>query len=457
MKKQLFSTVSILCFLALKFCQAQIITTYAGDYSLGAGYSGDGGSALSGQMYYPHGVAVGSLGKLSIADQGNNIIRKVVSGNIYTIAGNYALGAGYSGDGGPSTAAQLNGPFDVAYDKSGNLYIADYGNNLIRKVVGGFGTITTFAGDYALGAGYSGDGGAAVFAQLSSPTGIAFDASGNLYIADAGNNVIRMVSTSGTISTVAGNNALGAGYSGDGSSATSAQLNNPVHVIMDNTGVMYISDNNNNVVRKVAGGIISTYAGNGTLGYSGDGGAAKAAELDFPYGLAIDKNNLLYISDEHNNVIRKVDATGKISTVVGDYSFGAGYSGDGGSATLAELYHPNGIVFDPSGNLYIGDIHNNVIREVTGITGIQEISGEDTPINIYPNPANNELRIEALGNVKYSNVEMYSILGSKVIEQKFTTNKITLNVQGLSAGMYLVKLNTTDGSYVVKKLEIQHN
>ena len=217
-------------------------------------------------------MAVDASGNLYIADTGNNRIRKVsATGIITTVAGNGS--AGYSGDGGPATSAQLDGPEGVAVDGSGNLYIADTCNNRIRKV-SATGIITTVAGNGS--AGYSGDGGPATSAQLSLPAGVAVDGSGNLYIADSGNNRIRKVSATGIITTVAGNGSPG--YSGDGGPATSAQLNQPAGVAVDASGNLYIADSSNNRIRKVsATGIITTVAGNGFDGYSGDGGPATSA------------------------------------------------------------------------------------------------------------------------------------------------------------------------------------
>jgi len=300
---------------------------------------------------------------------------------ISTVAGKNALGAGYSGNGGPAIAAQLNSPIGIAFDATGNMYIADRGNNVIRKVTTA-GIISTVAGNNALGAGYSGDGGAATAAQLNFPFCIAFDAAGNMYIADAGNNVIRKVTTAGIISTVAGKNSLGAGYTGDGGAATAAQLNYPFDIAFDATGNLYIADISNNVVRKVTtAGIISTVAGNGISGYSGDGGAATAAHFSSPENIAFDAAGNMYISDNANYVIRKVTTAGIISTVAGNHT--SGYSGDGGAATAAQLNLPSGIAFDAAGNLYIADFSNNVIREVTAssLLPIQLISFTGSVLN----------------------------------------------------------------------------
>jgi 3-keto-L-gulonate-6-phosphate decarboxylase len=250
-------------------------------------------------------VAVDAYGDLFIADAGNNVIREVISatGIIITVAGNGT--AGYSGDGAAATAAQLNCPHGVAVDSSGDLFIADTGNNVIREVVQATGNIITVAGTGT--AGYSGDGAAATSAQLNSPYGVAVSSSGDLFIADTGNNAVReVVQAAGNIITVAGTGT--AGYSGDGAAATSAELSGPVSVAVDASGDLFIADAGNNVVREVVQttGYIVTVAGNGTAGYSGDGGSAISAQLNDPYGVAVDANGDLFIGDSGNNCIRKV-------------------------------------------------------------------------------------------------------------------------------------------------------
>ncbi len=285
-----------------------VITTLAGNGNWG--YGGDNAAATSASLNDPMGVAVNASGDIFIADTGNNVIRKVApDGTITTIAGDFALGSGYSGDGYAATGAQLNAPTGLALDDNGDLFIADSGNNVIRKVKLSTGTITTVAGDVALGSGFSGDGYAATGAQLNAPNGIAVDAAGNLFIADTGNNVVRRVSTEGIITTVAGNYALGPGYGGDGYAATSAQLCIPNSVAVDAAGNLFITDTGNNVIRMVdPTGTISTFAGNCDLGpgYGGDGHAAANARLDNPNGIVINGNGNLYIADSVNNVIRKV-------------------------------------------------------------------------------------------------------------------------------------------------------
>jgi len=336
---------------------AQIITTIAGNGT--AGYSGDGGAATGATVNQPTTLAVDASGNIYIADANNNVIRKVnTSGIITTIAGNGT--AGYSGDGGSATSASLNLPFGVRVDAAGNLYIADANNNVIRKV-NTSGIITTVAGTGV--GGYSGDSGPATSAQLNFCTGVAVDAIGNIYISDDNNDFIRKVDVSGIITTVAGNGTCG--YTGDGGPATSAQLCFPVGIQTDAAGNLYISDNANYVVRKIntTTGIISTIAGNGTPGYSGDGGPATSAQLLNNFDVTFDADGNFYIADWGNARIRKVNTSGIISTYAGNGGFG--YTGDGGLATAAQVGAPTGVVLDAAGNLFIADQQNSVVRKIT--------------------------------------------------------------------------------------------
>jgi sugar lactone lactonase YvrE len=345
-----------------------IITTVAGNGS--GGFSGDGAAATAAQLQCPYGVALDSAGNLYIADSANNRIRKVAAGSgiITTVAGNGSVNGGFSGDGGAATAAQLEGPYGVALDSAGNLYIADSANNRIRKVAAGSGIITTVAGSAF--SGFSGDGGAATAAGLSDPLGVALDSAGNLYIAHAYR--IRKVATgNGIITTVAGNGSQG--FSGDGGAATAAALY-PSGIAVDAAGNVYAADSGSNRIREVAAGsaIITTIAGNGSQGFSGDGGAATAAGLFSPGGVALDARGNLYIAEAGSNHIRKVaTGSGIITTVagMGFYLFG-GFSGDGGPATAAELSGPEGVALDSVGNLYIADSGNYRIRKVAAGSGI---------------------------------------------------------------------------------------
>jgi len=349
-----------------------VITTVAGDGT--AGYGGDNGPATAAQLRYPTGVAVDSAGNLYIADSNNNRIRKVSNGVITTVAGDGA--ADYGGDNGPALDAHLIFPGGVAVDAAGNLYIADTGNQRVRKVSNG--VITTVAGNGTCC--YNGDNVQATNAPLSAPEGVAVDAAGNLYVADTGDWRIRKVSN-GVISTVAGNGTPG--YAGDNGLAANAELDGPYGVAVDSIGNLYIADTANSRIRKVSGGVITTVAGNGTCCFSGDNGPATSAQLGYPGGVAVDTAGNLYIADRDNNRIRKV-SNGVMTTVAGSGAFG--FSGDNGPATAAQLHWPEGVAVDSLGNLYIADtisyrvrkVSNGVITTVAG-NGIQGHSGDNGP------------------------------------------------------------------------------
>jgi trimeric autotransporter adhesin len=351
------SVVSKMCDMCLRSGNG-VISTVAGTGSYG--YSGDGGIATSAALTYPLGVAIDASGNIYIADTYNNRIRMVTksTGIISTVAGTGS--SSYRGDGGLATSAELSSPRGVAIDASGNIYIADIGNNRIRMVTKSTGIISTVAGTGS--SGYRGDGGLARLALLNSPRGVAIDASGNIYIADTDNRCIRMVTKStGIISTVAGTGS--SSYSGDGGLATSAKLYYPYGVAIDASGNIYIADAGNNRIRMVtkSTGIISTVAGTGSSGYSGDGGLAISAQLYDPSGVAFDASGNIYIADTINHCIRMVTkSTGIISTVAGTGSYG--YSGDGGLATSTALRSPEGVAIDASGNIYIADTKNQRIR-----------------------------------------------------------------------------------------------
>ena len=340
------------------------ISTYAGNYT--GGFAGDGSAASSAELYSPFSVAVDKSGNVYIADQFNNRVRKVSGGTISTVAGNGT--SGYTGDAAAATSAELSDPEGIAIDSAGNLYISDTSNSVVRKVSTS-GTISTIAGNFTSGAGYSGDGAAATSANLYHPSGIVVDSKGRIFIADSTNNIVRVVTTDGNINTFAGNYGGGAGFTGDGGPATSARLNNPEGLALDSAGNLYIADGNNNRIRKVSAtdGTISTVVGSSTLGgFGGDGGLATKARLNTPKGLAIDSVGNIYIADTYNSRIRVVSPAGVINTVAGYATTGSG--GDGQLATTASLYFPSGVAVDTvSKNVYVVDNQNNVVRLLTAI------------------------------------------------------------------------------------------
>jgi trimeric autotransporter adhesin len=463
--KLIFILLITFCFLG----KAQIISTVAGDTS--AWYWGDGGPAIHALLNQPMGVTIDAGGNLYIADYSNNVIRKVnTSGIITTVVGNgYGAGnniGGHTGDGGLATNAEMWWPSEVIFDSFGNMYVADQENSRIRKVSSS-GIITTVAGIGPAGSGsYTGDGGQASAAGLFIPNDVVFDAIGNMYIADACNCVIRKVNAFGIISTIAGvgfNSTTclyAGGYSGDGGLATYAKLNDPMSITFDSKGNLYIADIQNMCIRKIdTFGIISTVVGNGTKGFSGDGGPATSAQLNYPVKVVFDAADNLFIADCLNNRIRKVDTSGIISTVVGN-GFGVsidsgGYAGDGGLAINAELFWPHGMAFDASGNLYIGDSRNNCVRKVAGIAvGINSLR-ENTQLSIYPNPANETINISSSKSI--DEIKMTNMLGTEIIHKKFEVKSGTadIDISNLQNGIYFISI-ISGKERTTKKLIVSH-
>ena len=354
-----------------------LITRVAGNSR--AGYSGDGGPATSAQLNDPRGVAVDKSGNLFIADYRNARIRKVSSGGIITtVAGDGTCC--FSGDGGPATSAQLQTPFGVAVDGSGNLFVSDLYGSRVRKV-SPTGIVSTVAGDGSYG--LSGDGGPAVSAKLNAPTGVGVDGDGNVFIADYNNRRIRKVSPSGIITTIAGDGTCCAWYSGDGGPATNAPLIGPLGLSLDNTGNLFLTDFG--VIREVSpSGIITTVAGGGKCYLNpqdnsnrcddGSPGAALSAMI-LPVGVAADGAGNLFIADRPGGtLIRKVSSDGIIHVVAGK-SGPCCFSGDRGLATNAQLNDPSSVATDAGGNLYIADSKNGLIRKVSSDGSINTVAG----------------------------------------------------------------------------------
>ena len=337
------------------------------------GYGGDGLPGSSAMFSSPMGVAVDPAGNIYIADYWNRRIRIIDAfGIVNTIAGDGTTAD--SGDGGLATTARFKSPCQVAVDNLGNIFVADQNSDRIRKIDSA-GYITTVAGTGV--GGFSGDGGPATSAQLDRPAGLFVDGPGNVYIADYYNYRIRKVDTLGNITTVAGNGVYG--YSGDSGPATSAMLSLIKGVATDSAGNIYIADTDNDRVRIVDGlGTINTFAGTGVAGFSGDGGPANLAKLNSPNQLAFDTAGNLYIADTGNSCIRKVDILGNITTVAGTGGI-LGNSGDLGPATSALLGIPEGVAIDISGNVYIGDTGNDRIRKVIACATTPTATVSNTP------------------------------------------------------------------------------
>ena len=336
-------------FAASAWGQQYNITTIAGT-GASPGFAGDGGSAIGSQLNFPAGLTVDKSGTIYIADGLNHRVRKVSGGVISTVAGNGT--AGFTGDNAAATSAELSNPTGVAVDSSGNLYIADSGNNVVRKVANG--TITTFAGNNNSGAGYSGDGAVATSAQLNNPVGVAVDSAGNVYIADAGNSVIRKVSGA-NISTAA------------------VGFTHPDGVAVDAAGNIFVADTVGRRVVEISNGAYTTIAGNGTIGFSGDDGPGTKAALNDPMGLAVDSAGNVIIADTLNGRIRKVTPSGTITTIAGNG--GLYFFGDGGSAIRAGVYFPHGVAVDQSGNIYVADTFNSVVRQLQGTLPVVSTNG----------------------------------------------------------------------------------
>ena len=329
----------------------QIISTI-----VGLGNTVVDGPALTSAVGSTLGLAVDAEGDVYVADGDNDVVRVIIGTNIKTIAGT-AGKAGFGGDGGTGAAALLNEPVGITLDSSGNLYVADQDNDRIREITAQ-GNISTVAGASHFG----GDNGPATAALLHLPMHAMGDANGNLYVSDGANNRIRKIDGTGNITTIAGTGVCG--YTGDNGPAAQATICGPTELALDSIGDIYFADTDNLVVRKIStGGVITTYAGTGTYGDTGDNGQATAATFSYPYGIAIGGNGVVYVADAGANRVRQISPQGVITPFAGTEQFG--YAGDGSLATAAKLYYPGELATDASGSVYIADISNHRIRKVT--------------------------------------------------------------------------------------------
>ncbi|MFJ3433031.1 RICIN domain-containing protein [Streptomyces cyaneofuscatus] len=414
-----------------------------------AGFKGDNEPAAAAQLNRPYGIALDSSGSLYFSDYNNHRVRKIsTDGRISTVAG---AGAGYRGDNGPAVSAQLNCPREVAVDAAGSVYVTDAANHRVR-VITTDGKINTVAGTGS--AGFSGDGGPADKAQLNYPLGVAVDSTGALYISDHGNNRVRKISADGKISTVAGTGV--AGFKGDDGPAASAQLNRPYALAVNGEDILYITDGNNHRVRKVAtDGTISTVAGKGTAGFSGDGGQATSAQLNLPLGVVVDSAGILYISDYNNHRVRKVTPDGEITTFAGKGT--AGFGGDGESAAAAQLNNPFGLAVDCVDTLYIADHLNNRVRKVIS----EKMAGlpESGTVVSWAN-ARSKLRMGVLRESTVDGAEVHQALASPRAHQRWRLiasgqdeGEVLYRIENLRSGKALevVGGGTVDGAVVAQR------
>jgi len=408
--------------------QSQTITTIAGTGA--SGFSGDGGLATTAQLNLPFNLTFDKSDNIFIADTYNNSIRRIdyKSGIITTVVGTADK----------KEISELKTPTGLTFDNYNNLFIADLANLRIRKVNLDTGSSMTLVGEKSETEFPN------INASLGGPFSVVFDKKGNLYISINGDSkVSRVEFSTGVITTIAGTGETG--FTGDGALAKNAQLSNPTGLALDNRGNLYIADSGNERVRKVdlSTGIITTIAGTGETGFTGDEKLATTARLANPLGLAIDKIGNLYIVDRGNNRVRKIDiSTGIISTVAGTGE--AGFSGDGALAKNAQLANPTGLAFNKEGDLFVVDRGNNRIRKISGL--LSEDSKElslEASILIYPNPSTDKITIELKNNVKLKKALLYDITG-KQVKIRMTDN--TINVSKLPRGIYVLKLNTSKGS-----------
>ena len=421
---------------------SQTITTIAGNGT--GGFYGDGGVATNAELYVPGQLIVDENGNIYLTDASNNRIRKInnSTGFISTVAGNGT--AGYNGDNIAATNATLDHPSGIALDKSGNIFVTDFFNNRVRKITTS-GVISTIAGNG--GVGFSGDNVQATSATIGDPLGIDLDTSGNIYFTD-GNQRVRKVSTSGIITTVAGNGS--AGYGGDGGQATLTMLHNPHGIHVDCEGNIYIADMDNRRVRKVSPtGEISTIAGDGLSGYSGDGFNATSARI-YPTDIVKDKFGNIFVSDFGSSTIRRISVDNIITTIVGNGIMG--YNGDNISATNCKLYQPFGVALDTCENIYIADSYNHRIRKVT-YPSCNYLTVPDivqTAISIFPTPVKDILHITGIKEATaYTLCEM---TGRAVMAGALLPKENEINISNLAMGMYLLQVQYRDGQREIRKI-----
>lgn len=433
--------LTLLFFSKCFFSNGQIISTIAGNGT--NTYSGDNGNATAASVGFPGDIIIDNDGNIYVGEYNNTIRRVSTSGVITTVAGNGL--AGYNGDNQAATLAEMNGVSGLAIDRLGNLYVADMYNNRIRKI-NLTGYIETIAGS---GVGsFSGDNGPASAASLYSPFSLTFDTIGNLYVADEGNHRIRKISSTGIITTFAGNGTNG--FSGDFGPATSASIS-VYGLCTDRYNNIYFCDNNR--IRRIdaVSGVITTVAGDGLSGYYGDGSSATAAEFFFPQQIKINKFDDILVTDVDNNRIRLINSNNIISTIAGT---GAGsFNGDNIPAILTNINSPRGIAVDTCSDFFIADNGNHRVRKVSFPQCNYLYAGDLDPkssITISPNPAVEYLEIN---NIKAnSEFILQNIIGKVVKAGMLRQGANTISLSHLPAGLYVMEIIDNNKQKTVTKI-----
>lgn len=422
-----------LFFLLLFFqiIKAQTVSTYAGTGLQG---STDGNATLA-SFTFPQGICIDATGNIYVADTTNNIIRKITAdGIVTTIAGTAGVTGWWNGQG---SAAAFYLPIGITVAPNGYLYVADTFNNKIRKISPS-GEVTTFSG---VGSGNI-DGDASV-ARFSSPQGIVLDSNGNLFIADYGNHKIRKVESNGFVTTFAGTGSSG---STDGN-GIAASFNRPASITIDGNDNLYVVESFGQKIRKITPTAdVTTIAGNGTIG--NNNGIGSSANFNYPSGIAIDNSNNLFITDTNNNVIRKIDTNGNVSTFAGTGSQGF----NNGAIDAATFRFPKGITIDQNGNLYITDNYNHSIRKITS----QNLSAPDIDNHtfiIYPNPFTSSVNIKVKDNTK-STLQIIDFNGRIIVKEQLCELDNKIDTSNLIPGMYIFKINSSQKNSIYKMIKI---
>jgi sugar lactone lactonase YvrE len=444
--KKACSILSILLglFLLPLFLQAQVIVTVAGT-GLG-GYDGDGGPATNAKLHYPVALAFDKDGNLYVTDEGVYRVRKIdPAGIITTIAGTGTYG--YCCDGGPAVMARIGFINGIAADQHGNIYLADGGGSHIRKITTD-GIIHTIAGTGATG--YNGDGIPATDAEFNGVVGVAIDDTGNVYACDIYNYRIRKISPGGIITTIAGTGIDG--FTPDGARADTSAIGDSYCVQVDISGNVFFKDKDR--IRKIASGtgILTTIAGNGTSGYSGDGGAATNASISTAK-FAVDTSGNLYLGEETSKRVRKVNTEGGISTIAGCGV--TGFDGEGISALLAKMSYAIGVAIHPDGEVYFADKGNSRVRRITyDWVGVQNepIISED--LHVFPNPARSNVSLQVITTDKAARITVKNATGAVVYEQLIPANKPVTIAAPWPAGVYMVTA-ATESKTITRELIVQ--